>query len=794
MPCPPPVPSPSSALQSHIAAPDAATVPCAVCARPVDPLRAPRVAHRAGRFRYYCSPECHERRASEPTQPAHTINSTDDSQGQSPSSEPLFDAATATIDEPAPSDEARSSATSTASLIEQGLPRMLTLPGLVDFDSEPSLEQVLVMLGVSASEARAQHVDEEPQPKSEPASKASAPSADEPGDVRPVLIAAASVFVAVVATRIPGVVSTLLAALAAFVAIAVAARELWSLRALAPWWLWVNPFAGSLIALSRAIARERPATSLALSASIALVLPIAGYFARAARSLAQRALEAQGAALPRTARAVRADNGDVRTVEAQALKAGEEIVVDANERVAVDGVVRKGEAVVEEPSGTRTLTSGQAVLAGTLVRKGSLRVLATRAGDDVALARVRTMLDEQASSRGLFATNFARTLGAIVALTALASLVLAAPKDPIAALALALGALPPGLAIPLARVPFAHALAAAIARGTVYRDAVAIELAARVRALILCVHSTLTRGSLELVEVVSLGSMSERALLATAAGAASAASEQAAARALTQAAKSRGVRAESVRRPVAVAGRGALAATAAGAPIVLGSRALLIAENVAVAPGEEVARSIEAQGRHALFLAIDGRLEGLFGIEDPPRDEARAAVQSLMDRGIDVALVGGESAGTLEAMGLAIDVAHTRSEVAPEDRGNAVRSIAEVSGRVAVAGRPATDDVALGAAEVSIGIEAAGGAGAETTIALTGNDLREVSRSLIDARDALSSAQRAVAVSLVCSVLAVLVAAFGPGPRVAAPVILLTSALGAAIASRAALPSSRARQ
>jgi P-type E1-E2 ATPase len=768
----------------------------------VDPLRASRVAHRGGRFRYYCSPECHERRASEAWSDAHTIKFADESQSETASTSAIpvevsGDAdASATVAEDASalvSDEPR--ATSTAPLIEPGLPRLVALPGLVEFDSEPSLEQVLVMLGVSASEARAQHVDEELQPKSEPLSKLSAPVADEPGDVRPMLVAAAAVFIAVVATRIPGVVSTLLAALAAFVAIAVAGRELWSLRAMAPWWLWVNPFAGSLIALSRAIVRERPATSLALSASIALVLPIAGYFARAARSLAQRALDAQGAALPRTARAARADSGgaSVRTVEAQALKAGEEIVVEAGERVAVDGVVRKGEAVVEEPNGTRTLTVGQAVLAGTLVRKGSMRVLATRAGDDVALARVRTMLDDHGAARGLFATNFARILGAIVATSALASLLLAAPKDPLAALALALGALPPGLAIPLARVPFAYALASAIARGTVYRDALAVELAARVRTLILCVHSTLTRGTLELVEVVSLGSMSERALLATAAGAANAASEQAAARALTEAAKSRGVRADSVRRPVAVAGRGVLAATVSGAPIVLGSRALLIAENVAVAPGEEVARSIEAQGRHALFLAIDGRLEGLFGIEDPPRDEARAAVQALMDRGIDVALVGGESAGTLEAIGLAIDVAHTRAEVAPEDRGVAVRSIAEISGRVAVAGRPAIDDVALGAAEVSIGIEAAGGAGAETTIALTGNDLREVSRSLLDARDALVSAQRAVTLSLGCSVAAVLTAAFGPGPRVAAPVIVVSAALGAALASRLAQRPARAR-
>jgi cation transport ATPase len=133
-----------------------------------------------------------------------------------------------------------------------------------------------------------------------------------------------------------------------------------------------------------------------------------------------------------------------------------------------------------------------------------------------------------------------------------------------------------------------------------------------------------------------------------------------------------------------------------------------------------------------------------------------------------------------------VDITRTRAEVAPEDRGAAVRSIAEVSGRVAVAGRPAIDDVALGAADVSIGIEAAGGAGAETAIALTGHDLRDVSRALLDARAALAAAQRAVMVSLLCSVLAVLTATFGPGPRVATPVIVLIALIGAALASRIA--------
>lgn len=779
-----------------------------MCGTPVDPLRAPRVAHRGGRFRYYCSPECFEQRAREaPVEPAIDASYVGSDEPRAASSASDERESTALDSGPSASDDegALSEREAPRSLgtvgadgvdrsVERSWPTELSLPSLVEFDAEPSLEQVLAMIGVAPSN-EVVVAAEEPVARVE----TRAPTVvrlDEPEDVRPVLVGVGAMLVALVATRIGGTLSTVLAALAAFVSLAVAARELWWARSLAPWWLWANPFAGALLALVRAVFRDRPVTSLALSSTVALVLPVAGYVARSARSSAQRSLDAQGAVLPRTARVRRADNGEQRTVEARALKAGEEIIVDAGERVAADGVVREASGVVvEEPSGTRALVAGHAVLAGTLVRKGTLRVLATRAGDDVALARVRSMLDESATGSLLFGESFARVLavlGVVISVAVLALVVLAAPKDPLATVALVLGALPPGLALPLARVPFAHALASAISRGTVFRDSVSLSLTARVRALIFCVRATLTRGAFELVEVVSLGALSERALLATAAGAEAGADEaNPFTKALVAAAKARGVRPEAVRRPVAVAGRGVLAATAQGAPVVVGSRALMIAENVAVAPGEEVARSIEAQGRHALFLAIDGRLEGVFGLEDPPREEARAAVQTLMDKGLDVAFVGGESAGTLEAIGLAIDVAHVRAEVAPEERGAAVRSLAEVAGRVAVAGRPALDDLALGAGDVSIGIEAAGGAGAETSIALTGDDLREVSRALVDARAALYAARRAAAVTLVATTAAVLVAVFAPSPKVAAPIVLALAVVGAALGGRAAIAGAR---
>ena len=71
-------------------------------------------------------------------------------------------------------------------------------------------------------------------------------------------------------------------------------------------------------------------------------------------------------------------------------------------------------------------------------------------------------------------------------------------------------------------------------------------------------------------------------------------------------------------------------------------------------------------------------------------------------------LLSGEARDTCETIGRALDVEHIRPEVLPADRGTEVRALREGGHAVAVLGHPHTDDVALGAADVSIALSAAG--------------------------------------------------------------------------------------
>jgi P-type E1-E2 ATPase len=342
----------------------------------------------------------------------------------------------------------------------------------------------------------------------------------------------------------------------------------------------------------------------------------------------------------------------------------------------------------------------------------------------------------------------ARAPFALAGLAALAGVVhaLVTAGDGLLAAACALALAPCAVAAPATESPFARALASAARRGIVFRDPASVEAAARVGTVALCLRGTVTHGRMELTEVVSLGPRTDDELIATAAAAEEAAATDPIARALAEAVARRGLRLQNIRRPAVLPGHGVTAVSASGDPVLVGNRRLLLAEGVSVAPAEATAAAIEGAGRTAVFVAIDGRVEGVLGFEDAVRDEVRSAVQAMIDAGYDVALVGGESRATVEAIGATLDVTNLRPEVLPDERVAVVKALADVGHGTAVVGRPGRDGALLAAADVAISVDAAGGAGTDTAMALASDDLRDAAAALRMARRARERSLAAFAV------------------------------------------------
>lgn len=729
---------------------------CARCAKPVDPLRAARVAIFDDRFRYFCSAECRERY--------------DPSAGRTPLPLPRTPRAEP-AKAPDPEEAARRAAHRAAAALED-----VEGDGLVSLGSradEPQTEAA-----ESAGEGQRSRILDEVLA---------------PTDVGALLVgiaivggalSAALVLVGPFPMALTARVVLLLAATGAFVAHAFTSdRDAIELHPLAA---SVAPVAAALISLFARMT-DHPQTSEATGVSGVLVGCLAVIVLLFQRVRHPTELERAFIRQSLDTRGHRVMGLDVVSVRASELRPGEEIVVEAGEIVPVDATIVAGTALVEPWLGATSNTSrdeGDSVVAGARVLEGRLRASATWTENDRAFLRLtadpRRRADVHAPLSRLgrsFATRgsiIAATAAALAAFSADRGLVLIALQATVAYAALANA----GVA-QIAALHVGSAVLAALRRGVVFRTARALDRAGRASVAAFCARGTLLLGEPEVANVEAFGDATPETVLALVAGTESGASHPTAV-ALQRAARARGVRPDGVRSPVIQAGLGVTAVAASGQTLVVGSRGLMLRERISVALAESRITELEVMGRTVLLAALGGKLVGLVGLQDGLRPGARAAVQHLLDVGIEPVLLSGDTRETCEALGRAVDIDHIRPEVLPQDRGAEIKRLADGGAIVAVLGRSPADDSALSAADVSVALDSAGSVAAEWSVQLVADDVRDSAFALRTAHESRKRAWAGLSWTVAPALAAALLVAIGLAPPTSP---ILASLAGAAVAA-----------
>lgn len=484
--------------------------------------------------------------------------------------------------------------------------------------------------------------------------------------------------------------------------------------------------------------------------------------------------------------------GGYAVVPSTALHPGEEVVIHAGEMVPADVVISAGGATVLPWLDARSATSkrpGDALVAGARLISGRLRATVTWTGFDCAW--LRTTADATRAAHVL--APVARTARLVVerwalaaaALAALAAFVNGAPAVDVLLAALAGHAAISSLAT--AAIPSLHVLhgtLGSLTRGIVYQSATAWERVAHTTAVVFSARGTLLLGEPQVAEIVGLGTCSPERLLSLASGAEMASTDPIAV-AVQREARARSVVPDAVRSPLLVPGLGVTAVTSEGEPLCVGSRALMLREHISMALLEGKLAELEALGRTVLMVAVGSRLVGFIGLQDGLRRGARAAVQYLLDAGVEPVLMSGDARETCEALARSLDIEHVRPEVLPSERVTEIRRISEAGATVAVVGRPSQDDAALGAADVAVALEAAGTTLGEWAVRLAGDDVRDAARAVVSARRARGHARTALVISLAPGIAAALVIAFGLLPPSYAPLAVLLGSVAAHLHVRA---------
>jgi Cu2+-exporting ATPase len=456
------------------------------------------------------------------------------------------------------------------------------------------------------------------------------------------------------------------------------------------------------------------------------------------RSIAQAsgALSALAALLPDTAERVVGD--DIESVPTAALAVGDVLLVRPGGRIPADGRVTEGSADIDESmlTGESTpvaKTTGAAVVAGSVVAGGSLRIRVSAVGDGTALSGImRLVADAQASgSRAQALAD--RAAGLLFYVAVVAGVITLAwwwargdSESALVRTATVLVIACPhalGLAIPLV-IAISTSLGAR--HGLLVRDRVALERARNLDTVIFDKTGTLTRGAPVVVAVARATGIVEGELLALGASV-EADSEHPLARAIVRAARDRGIDIPASEGFQALAGRGARARVGQRDVAVGGPR--MLAE-LGVEPAADLAATLgswSAAGRTTLHVVVDGRVAGALGLEDEIRPESAVTIKELHAMGLRTAMITGDAQVVADAVADRLGIDDVAAQVLPQDKVAAVRRFQKDGRRVAMVGDGVNDAPALASADVGIAIGAGTDVAVESAgIVLVRSDPRDV--------------------------------------------------------------------
>ncbi|OGA68457.1 MAG: copper-translocating P-type ATPase [Betaproteobacteria bacterium RIFCSPLOWO2_12_FULL_68_20] len=446
---------------------------------------------------------------------------------------------------------------------------------------------------------------------------------------------------------------------------------------------------------------------------------------------------------PNTALRVEADGREVEVPLAQ-VQVGDRLRVRPGEKVPVDGTCLEGSSNVDESMITGEpipvpKKPGNRVTGATINGKGTLVIRAERIGADTLLARIVHMVAQAQRTRApvqrladLVAAYFVQTVIAIAAITALVwgffgpePALTYALVNAVAVLIIACPCAV-GLATPIS---ITVAMGQGALNGILFRNAEAVEKLREVDTLVVDKTGTLTLGRPQLVDFALEPGLGEQEALALIASL-ERASEHPLAQAIVKGAEERGIALQPVESFESVTGQG-VQGTIAGRKVAVGSRRFMEGfGGVPQALGER-ADALRAQGKTALYAAVDGRVAAVIAVADPIKETTPEAVKALKEQGVAVVMLSGDSRKTAEAVGRQLGIGEVIGEVLPEQKVDKIKSL-QASGRfVAMAGDGINDAPALAQAQVGIAMGTGTDVAIETAgVTLVKGDLRGIAKAI----------------------------------------------------------------
>ena len=427
------------------------------------------------------------------------------------------------------------------------------------------------------------------------------------------------------------------------------------------------------------------------------------------------------------------------------VEAGDIVVVKAGETVPVDGVIVNGSGAVDEAMVTGESipvekNTDDRVTGGTISRSGYFTFRATNVGEDTALYKIISLVEEAAGSKAPISRLADKISGVFVPVVLCISFLafiiwLFVSGDFSFALNMA-------VAVLVISCPCALGLAtpAAIMAGTgkgaekgiIIRNVVSLEVAHKIDTVVLDKTGTITEGKPKVTDVF-VPDMREDEFISLAATLESASSHPLA-NAVTEYAKAKNIEMKRAETLETIEGRG-IAGEVNGQALYAGNAAYMnelgITDNSFKAKADE----LHNLGKTVLYFARGKEkkeLIGIIAVADVIKEGSREAVKELNQIGIDVVMLTGDNERTALAIGRETGVNRVVAEVKPIGKEAEIRRLKEQGKTVMMVGDGINDAPALAGADVGVAIGTGADVAVDTAdIILMHSDLRDVPYAIL---------------------------------------------------------------
>ena len=468
------------------------------------------------------------------------------------------------------------------------------------------------------------------------------------------------------------------------------------------------------------------------------------------------------------------EDGKLTKVDPDDVEIGSVIVVNAGEKIPIDGVIIKGSTTLNTVALTgesvpRTAKEGDEALSGCINMSGTIEIKTTKEFDESTVSKILDLVENSSMKKSRsenFITRFAKIYTPAVCYSALALAIL----PPVISLIIGRDAMwqewiiraltflviscPCALVISIP-LSFFGGIGCASSNGILVKGSNYLEALSNTKYIVFDKTGTLTKGVFEVTNIEPASGFSKDELLEYAAYAESGSSHPISLS--LKKAYGKDIELSKVSDIEEISGHG-VKAEYEGHKIAAGNLKLMKKEGIAVSTGN--------YSGTVVYVAADGKFAGVIVISDIVKPGVKEALSNLKKHGIKkTVMLTGDSASAANAVAQKIGIDEVKSELLPGDKVSQVEKLLgekQAKENLAFVGDGINDAPVLSRADVGIAMGALGSDAAieAADIVLMDDDPAKISLAMKISVHTLKIVREniifALAVKLVCLVLGAL--------------------------------------